>query len=260
MEWCLSSLRAWRVSWASWARAWLGRGRWWRWDAGRWWRMMGWCCSHQRYSEASPCLAANDNEEKWSDYNFIVSNCLLLFKGNLGRCIIANVSGNGLQPDGTRACFLSLAWSKLKLCSANHRPGYWSNLPCDWPSTAWAYFVHKTENGPRPLARYMIECWCIISEVLQHSPENNFTGNALDINHYNDWISLRTISQEIPQASITKIILKITCVKFKISFQLPRGQWVNSLWPNYAIWWHRSGSAFSQVMVWCLMAPSHYLN
>ena len=32
-----------------------------------------------------------------------------------------------------------LTWSKLRLCSANHRPGYWSNLPCDWPSTAWAY-------------------------------------------------------------------------------------------------------------------------
>ena len=38
-----------------------------------------------------------------------------------------------------RACFLSLARSKLRLCSANHRPGYWSNLPCDWPITAWAY-------------------------------------------------------------------------------------------------------------------------
>ena len=36
----------------------------------------------------------------------------------------------------TRACFLSLAQSKLRLCSANHRPGYWSNLPCDWLSTA----------------------------------------------------------------------------------------------------------------------------
>ena len=32
--------------------------------------------------------------------------------------------------------FLSLARSNLRLCSANHRPGYWSNLPCDWPSTA----------------------------------------------------------------------------------------------------------------------------
>ena len=45
--------------------------------------------------------------------------------------------------------FLSLARSKLRLCSANHRPGYWSNLPCDWPSTAWAYSEQKTENGPR---------------------------------------------------------------------------------------------------------------
>ena len=39
----------------------------------------------------------------------------------------------------TRACFLYLAQSELRLCSANPRPGYWSNLPCDWLSTAWAY-------------------------------------------------------------------------------------------------------------------------
>ena len=46
--------------------------------------------------------------------------------------------------------FLSLAQSKLRLCSANNtnRPGYWSNLPCDWPSTAWAYSEQETENGP----------------------------------------------------------------------------------------------------------------
>ena len=37
-----------------------------------------------------------------------------------------------------RACLLSLAQSKLRPCSANQRPGYWINLPCDWPSTAWA--------------------------------------------------------------------------------------------------------------------------
>ena len=43
---------------------------------------------------------------------------------------------------------LSLAWSELKLCSANHRSGYWSNLPCDWPSTAWAYSEQETENRP----------------------------------------------------------------------------------------------------------------
>ena len=48
-----------------------------------------------------------------------------------------------------RARFLSLAQSKLRLCSANRSPGYWSNLPCDWPRTAWAYSEQETENGPR---------------------------------------------------------------------------------------------------------------
>ena len=48
-----------------------------------------------------------------------------------------------------RARFLSLAQSKLRLCSANHRPCYWSNLPCDWPSTAWAYSEQEKENGLR---------------------------------------------------------------------------------------------------------------
>ena len=51
----------------------------------------------------------------------------------------------------TRARFLSLAQSKLRLCSANHRPGYWCNLPCDWPSTVWAYSKQETENGCRSL-------------------------------------------------------------------------------------------------------------
>ena len=34
----------------------------------------------------------------------------------------------------------------------------------------------------------------------------------------------------------------------------------SSLWPNDAIWWHRSGSPLAQVMACCLTAPSHYLN
>ena len=46
------------------------------------------------------------------------------------------------------ARFLPLARSKLRLCSANHRPGYWSNPPCDWPSTACDYSEKETENGP----------------------------------------------------------------------------------------------------------------
>ena len=45
-----------------------------------------------------------------------------------------------------RARFLSLARSKLRLCSANHRAGYFSNLACDCMSIVWAYSEH---DGPR---------------------------------------------------------------------------------------------------------------
>ena len=57
--------------------------------------------------------------------------------------------------------FLSLAWNKLRLCSANDRPGYWSNLPCDWPSTAWAYSEQETENGPWSLYAPQVDCICL---------------------------------------------------------------------------------------------------
>ena len=33
-----------------------------------------------------------------------------------------------------------------------------------------------------------------------------------------------------------------------------------SLWSGGAIWWIRTGSTLTQIMVCCLMAPSHYLN
>ena len=57
--------------------------------------------------------------------------------------------------------YMSLAQSKLRLCSANHRPGYWSNLPCDWPSTAWAYPEQETENGPCLCSadEATLDCW-----------------------------------------------------------------------------------------------------
>ena len=48
----------------------------------------------------------------------------------------------------TWARFLSLARSKLRLCLANHRAGFFSNLACDWLSIVWAYSEQETENGP----------------------------------------------------------------------------------------------------------------
>ena len=50
---------------------------------------------------------------------------------------------------GFRARFLSLTQSKLRLCLANHRAGYFSNLACDWLRTVGAYSEQETENGPR---------------------------------------------------------------------------------------------------------------
>ena len=35
---------------------------------------------------------------------------------------------------------------------------------------------------------------------------------------------------------------------------------INSLWPLHTICHHRALSTLVQVMAWCLMAPSHYMN
>ena len=35
---------------------------------------------------------------------------------------------------------------------------------------------------------------------------------------------------------------------------------INSLWPIAVLWRHRSASILAQVLICCLMAPSHYLN
>ena len=48
--------------------------------------------------------------------------------------------------------------------------------------------------------------------------------------------------------------------RFMSKYGITRPQRVNSLWPNDAIWRHRSGSTLAQVMACCLTAPSHHLN
>ena len=77
--------------------------------------------------------------------------CCLTYIAHEHIDVISKGKESDWRPPGwvARARFLSLAWSKFRLCSANHRPGYWSNLTCDWPSTVWAYSGQETENGPR---------------------------------------------------------------------------------------------------------------
>ena len=76
-----------------------------------------------------------------------------------------NIKNGNIKLRRTWACFQSLAQSKLRLYSANHRPGYWSNLPCDWPSTAWACSKQETENGPGSPGRD--ELWPTWADVWQ---------------------------------------------------------------------------------------------
>ena len=48
--------------------------------------------------------------------------------------------------------------------------------------------------------------------------------------------------------------------RYSLPYDVTGPHWVNSLWQSDAIWRHRSGSILAQVMAFCLMAPSHYLN
>ena len=70
-----------------------------------------------------------------------------------------------------------------------------------------------------------------------------------------------------PIENCTIIYIKIVAhqnASENVNWEMPaivlRPQCVNSLWPNDAIWRHRSWSTLAQVMACCLMAPSHYLN
>ena len=97
----------------------------------------------------------------------------------------------GVEAVGAR--FLSLAQSKLRLCSANHRAGYFSNLDCDWLSIVWAYFEQETENGPWsgfPLDRVSAQnAWCgfiltqfpLISLVFSFLPDGTKARGVLSL-------------------------------------------------------------------------------
>ena len=62
-----------------------------------------------------------------------------------------------LSHDITRARFLSLTQGMLRLRSANHRAGYFSNLACDLLSIVWTYFGQETESGTISLLSFYDE-------------------------------------------------------------------------------------------------------
>ena len=90
-----------------------------------------------------------------------------------------------------RARFLSLTRSKLRLCSANHRAGYFSNLACDWLSIVWAYSKQEIENRPRiwkrmiQVYRVMYKCSCLKDAVLMQNFQKVYFYRKCCINHQN---------------------------------------------------------------------------
>ena len=57
-----------------------------------------------------------------------------------------------------------------------------------------------------------------------------------------------------------KIFVKLVWFERMLWYRYLHISSFNSLWPNDAIWRHRTWSTLAQVMTCCLMAPSHYLS
>ena len=76
-------------------------------------------------------------------------------------------------------------------------------------------------------------------------------------------IHIRAISQQMPQPSITKICLKMTCLKFHSNF--PRDNELTSLWPRDTIWCQdavccQSITYCKDQIPFCSLVPRQHLN
>ena len=95
-------------------------------------------------------------------------------------CVLNNIRGHIISPlcyeDNPRPVFhllLEESWDYARPIT-----GYWSNLPCDWPSTAWAYTSKRQKNGPWSMAsphrRPVIQI-CLSWEILLLIPDHPVT-------------------------------------------------------------------------------------
>ena len=109
---------------------------------------------------------------------------------------------------------------------------------------------------------YSIRLWATVNEWI--------TFHTIYVTLGNSWL----IAQPCTHGVLWSISLKFfnpSLAKLPFNFngslakhgsqlvQVPIGDF-NSLWPSDAIWWHRSGSTWAQLLACCLTAPSHYLN
>ena len=99
--------------------------------------------------------------------------------------------------DAVWARFLSLAQSKLRLCSANHRAGYFSNLACDWLSIVWVYSKQKTTQNVMLLI------------PLNGTQTAHYSKNGLD-EDMNDWPVLFLLQLSTRLAALPVLSLTVT--------------------------------------------------
>ena len=110
---------------------------------------------------------------------------------------------------------------------------FYGELHAMWRRRVWSTLAEVMACYLMAPNHYLNQCYLLTSEVLWHSPQNNFAASAP-----------ATILYEFENYTS-----KITATPM-----------INSLWPSDAIWRQRSGSTLAQVMACCLTAPSHYLN
>ena len=121
--------------------------------------------------QVSPQLSCGDTCQIWMWFE----------KSNMHFCKIENfaygeINERSFSNPHPWAHFLSFAQSKLRLCSANHRAGYFSNLACDWLSIVWVYSEQVTEKGPRYRLEntYRSSAFCInCNALLAHVTSDN---------------------------------------------------------------------------------------
>ena len=112
-------------------------------------------------STSLPHITINQTANSKCDFYLRENQCDACFLFILLICINPSV----LKPwySGIiRARFLSLARIKLRLCSATHQAGYFSNLSCEWMSIGGARSEQETEKGPWSIPWPMMP-WCIAS-------------------------------------------------------------------------------------------------
>ena len=84
----------------------------------------------------------------------------------------------------------------LRLCSANHRTGYFNNLACDWLSIVWAYSEQDTEN--RPKSSVICSLFLRLGIYILYSYIQNISGlgfyNTIDIDELKVFRIFKTTS------------------------------------------------------------------